>query len=112
KPAPVLITEEMVRDMSPGSVIVDIAAENGGNCELTEAGNTVLKHDVKIVGPINLPSQLSLHASKLYSKNMLALLNLLIKDSKAEFNFEDEILLNATITHQGEVVSPMLKQNN
>ena len=109
RPAPILVTKEMVADMAPGSVIVDLAAENGGNCELTEAGQTLMKHDVKIVGPVNLPSQLSLHASKLYSKNMYALLNLLVKDGAADFNFEDEILLNATITHQGEIISPMLK---
>ncbi|MBD3617787.1 MAG: Re/Si-specific NAD(P)(+) transhydrogenase subunit alpha [Gracilimonas sp.] len=110
RPAPLLITKEMVADMSPGSVIVDIASENGGNCELTEHGKTVEKHGVKIVGPNNLPSQLSLHASKLYSKNMYALLNLLIKDGKPNFDFEDEILLNTTVTHQGEIISPMLKE--
>ncbi|WP_428236055.1 Re/Si-specific NAD(P)(+) transhydrogenase subunit alpha [Gracilimonas sp.] len=109
RPAPLLITEQMVKDMAPGSVIVDIAAENGGNCELTEAGKTVIKHDVKIVGPVNLPSRLSHHASKLYSKNMYALLNLLIKEGKADFDFEDEILLKTTITHQGKTISPMLK---
>jgi NAD(P) transhydrogenase subunit alpha len=109
KPAPLLITKEMVQDMAPGSVVVDLAAENGGNCELTEAGKTVVKHDVKIVGPINLPSRLSHHASKLYSKNMYALLNLLIKDGAAHFDFDDEIIKNTTITHQGEVISPMLK---
>ena len=110
RPAPVLITEAMVQDMSPGSVIVDIASENGGNCELTEHGKTVEKYGVRIVGPNNLPSQLSLHASKLYSKNMYALLNLLLEDGKPNFNFEDEILLKTTITHQGEVISPMLKK--
>lgn len=109
RPAPVLITEAMVKDMLPGSVIVDIASENGGNCELTEHGKTVEKYGVNIVGPNNLPSQLSLHASKLYSKNMYALLDLLIEDGKPNFNFEDEILLKTTVTHQGEVISPMLK---
>ena len=110
RPAPLLITESMVKDMSPGSVIVDIASENGGNCELTQHGKTVEKYGVKIVGPNNLPSQLSLHASKLYSKNMYALLNLLLDEGKPNFNFEDEILLKTTITHQGEVISPMLKE--
>lgn len=109
KPAPVLITEEMVTDMKPGSVIVDIAAENGGNCELTEAGSTKTVHGVKIVGPVNLPSQLSGDASTLYAKNILALLNLLIVDGVPNFNFEDEIILNTTLTHNGEIVSPMLK---
>ncbi len=110
RPAPLLVTKEMVAAMKPGSVIVDLAAENGGNCELTEAGKTVVKHEVNIVGPINLPSQLSNHASLLYAKNMLNLLNLLIKEGTTNFDFEDEILLNTTITHQGEVISPMLKK--
>lgn len=109
RPAPLLITKEMVADMKPGSVIVDIAAENGGNCELTKAGEVVKAHEVNIVGPLNLPSQLANHASMLYSKNMFALLNLLIKEEKANFDFEDEILLNTTITHQGEIISPLLK---
>lgn len=111
RPAPLLITKEMVNDMKPGSVIVDLAAENGGNCELTEAGETIVANEVKIVGPVNLPSQLANHASMLYAKNMLALLNLLIKESKLNFDFEDEILLNTTITHSGEIISPMIKNN-
>jgi NAD(P) transhydrogenase subunit alpha len=110
RPAPLLVTEEMVKDMSPGSVIVDMASENGGNCEVTEHGTTVEKYGVKVIGPNNLPSHLSLHASKLYSKNMFALLNLLLEEGKPNFNFEDEILLKTTITHQGEIISPMLKE--
>ncbi len=109
RPAPLLVTKEMVADMKPGSVIVDLAAENGGNCELTEAGKTVVVNEVKIIGPVNLPSQLSNHASLLYAKNMMNLLNLLIKEGTLNFDFEDEILLNTTITHNGEVVSPMIK---
>ena len=109
RPAPLLITKEMVADMKPGSVIVDLAAENGGNCELTKAGEVAVEHEVKIVGPLNLPSQLANHASMLYSKNMFALLNLLIKENEANFDFEDEILLNTTITHNGEIISPLLK---
>lgn len=109
RPAPLLITKEMVADMKPGSVIVDLAAENGGNCELTVAGEVTIAHEVKIVGPLNLPSQLANHASMLYAKNMFALLNLLIKETEANFDFEDEILLNTTITHQGEIISPLLK---
>jgi len=111
RPAPLLITKEMVRDMKPGSVIVDLAAENGGNCELTKAGSIEVVNEVKIVGPINLPSQLANHASLLYAKNMLALLNLLIKEGKPVFNFEDEILLNTTMTHNGEIISPLIKNN-
>ncbi len=111
RPAPLLITKKMVDDMKPGSVIVDLAAENGGNCELTKAGTTQIVNEVKIVGPINLPSQLANHASTLYAKNMLALLNLLIEDGEANFNFEDEILLNTTITHNSEIISPLIKNN-
>ncbi len=110
KPAPLLITEAMVQDMHPGSVVVDIAAEQGGNCELTEAGKTIEASEVKIAGPLNIPSSLAHHASQLYSKNMMALLNhLLDEDGKPEFDFDDEITLNTTITHGGEIISPMLK---
>jgi NAD(P) transhydrogenase subunit alpha len=112
KPAPLLITEAMVRDMCPGSVVVDLAAEQGGNCELTEAGKTTLVEGVKIIGPLNLPSSLAHHASQLYSKNMLALLNhLLNDDGSPEFDFDDEITLNTTLTHDGEIISPILKRN-
>lgn len=112
RPAPLLITKEMVRDMHPGAVIVDLAAEQGGNCELTEPGETPVINEVKILGPLNLPSQLAYHASQLYAKNMLALLNHFLKDGKPEFDFEDEITLNTTITHEGEIISPMLKENS
>ena len=111
KPAPLLITKEMVSDMKPGSVIVDLAAENGGNCELTEANKTIVENEVKIIGPVNIPSQLAHHASVLYAKNIHALLNLLIKQGEAIFNFEDEILLHTTITHKGEIISPLLTSN-
>lgn len=112
KPAPLLITKEMVHDMHPGAVIVDLAAEQGGNCELTEAGQTTLINEVKVIGPLNVPSMLAYHASQLYSKNMLSLLNHLLKDGRPEFDFEDEITLKTTITHQGEIISPMLKDKN
>ncbi|MBN2731379.1 MAG: Re/Si-specific NAD(P)(+) transhydrogenase subunit alpha [Balneolaceae bacterium] len=110
KPAPLLVTEAMVHDMHPGAVIVDLAAEQGGNCALTEAGKTIQVNEVKIVGPVNLPSSLAHHASQLYSKNMMALLNhLLDEEAKPVFDFEDEITLKTTITHQGEIISPLLK---
>lgn len=110
KPAPLLVTKEMVEDMHAGAVIVDLAAEQGGNCEVTEPGETAIKDDVKVIAPLNIPSQLAYHASQLYSKNMLSLLNHLIQDDKVEFDFEDEITLNTTITHQGKIISPMLKK--
>lgn len=110
KPAPLLITEEMVKDMPQGGIIVDIAAEQGGNCALTKAGETVEVNGVKIIGPVNIPSSLAHHASQLYGKNLLALLNhLLDDDNNLAFDFEDEITLNTTITHQGEIISPLLK---
>lgn len=124
RPAPLLITKEMVHDMEPGSVIVDLAAEQGGNCELTEPGEHVEVNEVNIIGPLDLPSQLAYHASKLYSKNMLALLEHLVQDETEEgegeeaepkaglhFNFEDEITLKTTITHDGKIISPMLKDD-
>jgi NAD(P) transhydrogenase subunit alpha len=112
KPAPKLVTEQMVHDMHPGSVVVDLAAEQGGNCELTEAGQTIEVNEVKIAGPLNIASSLAYHASQLYSKNMMALLDHLLEEGKPHFDFEDEITLNTTITHQGEIVSPMMKENN
>lgn len=112
RPAPKLISREMVEDMSPGSVVVDIAAEQGGNCELTKPGETFYHHGVAIMGPLNLPSTLANHASKLYSKNMLSLLDLLTEDGKTNFNFEDEIIINATVTHNGELISPFVKENS
>lgn len=111
RPAPKLIPKAMVDDMQAGSVIVDIAAEQGGNCELTKAGETVDHNGVKIIGPLNIPSKLAYHASKLYSKNLMSLLDLLIEDGKPNFNFEDEIIINTTVTHEGELISPFVKEN-
>src|SRR5699024_3431211 len=111
-PAPLLITEAMVHDMHPGSVVVDLAAEQGGNCALTEAGEIVEVGGVKIVGPLNVPSSLAHHASQLYAKNMMALLDHLLDDEgKLQFDYEDEIKLNITITHQGEIVSPLINES-
>ena len=111
RPAPELIPKEMVDDMQAGSVIVDIAAEQGGNCELTKAGETVNHNGVLILGPLNLPSKLANHASKLYSKNLMSLLDLLIEDGQPNFNFDDEIIINTTVTHEGELISPFVKEN-
>jgi NAD(P) transhydrogenase subunit alpha len=102
--APVLVTEEAVKLMKPGSVIVDLAAETGGNCELTEAGETVVRHDVKIIGPVNLPSGMAEHASQLYARNIEALLGLMIKDGQLELDFEDEVIKGACITRGGDIV--------
>ncbi|MBV9806688.1 MAG: Re/Si-specific NAD(P)(+) transhydrogenase subunit alpha [Solirubrobacterales bacterium] len=102
--APILVTEEAVQKMKPGSVIVDLAAETGGNCELTEAGQTVVRHDVKILGPLNVPSTMAEHASQLYARNIQSLLGLMIKEGKLELDFEDEVIAGACITREGEIV--------
>lgn len=112
RPAPVLVTREMVDDMAAGSVVIDIAAEQGGNCEVTEPGKVIRHRGVVVDGPLNLPSTLAYHASKLYSKNILSLFDLLIEDGKPNFNFDDEIIANATVTHNGEVISPFVKENS
>ena len=111
RPAPRLVDKAMVDDMKPGSVVVDLAAEQGGNCELTQSGKVTEHNGVQIVGLLNLPGMLAYHASKLYSKNMMSLLGLLLQDGTPVFNFEDEIISNATITHQGEIMSPFVKEN-
>ena len=102
--APILVTEKAVELMKPGSVIVDLAAETGGNCELTEAGKTVVRHDVKILGPLNVPSTMAEHASQLYARNIESLLGLMIKDGALELDFDDEVITGACITRDGEIV--------
>jgi NAD(P) transhydrogenase subunit alpha len=102
--APILITAEAVRGMQPGSVIVDLAGESGGNCELTRAGETVIEDGVKVIAPVNLPSELATHASQLYAKNVENLLGLLVTDEgELSLDFEDEIVAGACITHAGEI---------
>ncbi|MEK6797836.1 MAG: Re/Si-specific NAD(P)(+) transhydrogenase subunit alpha [Planctomycetota bacterium] len=102
--APKLITEEMVRRMKPGSVLIDLAAEGGGNCVLSEPGKMVEKHNVKICAPLNLPSQMPLHASTLYSRNVTSFLTAFLKDKAFNLDWNDEILKGAVITHFGEVM--------
>src|SRR5690606_36981852 len=92
RPAPRLITAEMVRSMRPGAVIVDLASETGGNCELTRAGETVVENGVKIIGPVNLAATLPLHASQMFSRNVLTLLQHLIRDGSLTIDLEDEIV--------------------
>jgi NAD(P) transhydrogenase subunit alpha len=108
--APLLVTEQAVKNMSPGSVIVDLAAETGGNCELTEPGQTVVKEDVTIVGPINLPSTMPDHASSLYARNVQSLLELMVDEGELRLDFEDEIIAGACITRDGEIVHEGAKQ--
>jgi NAD(P) transhydrogenase subunit alpha len=101
--APVLVTEEMVAQMRPGAVIVDLAAEQGGNCVCTEPGKDVIYHGVTIIGPINLPSSMPVHASQTYSKNLQTLIQHLAKDGTLELNFEDDITSGACVAHGGEI---------
>jgi NAD(P) transhydrogenase subunit alpha len=108
--APVLITKDMVPAMRPGSVIVDLAAETGGNCELTEAGKTVVKDGVTIVGTTNLPSTMPYHSSQMYSRNIASLLALFLKDGKATLDMSDEVIKGTVITHNGEVVHDAVKK--
>jgi NAD(P) transhydrogenase subunit alpha len=98
RPAPRLVTAAAVEGMKPGSVVVDLAGETGGNCELTEPGQTVVKHGVTIASPLNLPATMPEHASELYSKNITALLDLLIKDGALAPDFEDEVIAESCVT--------------
>ncbi len=105
KPAPELITEAMLKDMRRGSVIVDLAAEMGGNCKLSQVGETVVRHGVTLMGPVNLPGGMPVHASQMYAKNMHSFLGLLIdKEGNLNLDFEDEIVKGTCITHEGRVV--------
>jgi NAD(P) transhydrogenase subunit alpha len=108
--APILVTEAAVERMKPGSVIVDLAAESGGNCELSEPGRTVVRHDVKILAPLNVPSTMAEHASQLYARNIEALLGLMIKEGELELDFEDEVIAGACITRGGEIVHEGARQ--
>ncbi len=96
--------------MKPGSVIVDVAAETGGNCELTEPGETIERHDVTIAGPLGLPSTMPDHASALYSRNVQSLIDLMIEDGELKLDFEDAVLAGACITRDGEIVHEGAKQ--
>jgi NAD(P) transhydrogenase subunit alpha len=102
--APVLVTEDAVRRMKPGSVVVDLAGEAGGNCELSVPGETVVRHDVKVVAPLNLPSEMAEHSSQLYARNIEALLGLMVRDGELVLDFEDEIIAGACVTRGGEIV--------
>jgi NAD(P) transhydrogenase subunit alpha len=109
RPAPRLITKETVAGMRPGAVIVDLAAEAGGNCELTEPDSVVVRHGVTIHGPTNLPATMPVHASQLYARNVSELLRELVKDGALALDFDDEVVKAACVTHGGEVVSEAVK---
>lgn len=107
--APVLITEEMVRGMRPGSVIVDLASAQGGNCALTEADKEVVKHGVTILGPTNLPSTMPFHSSQMYARTVTNFLMHLLQDGKICMDLDDEMTRATLVTHQGEIVSDALQ---
>lgn len=109
KKSPVLVTAAMVRGMKPASVIVDLAAERGGNCELTRADETVVEHGVTILGPTNLPSTVPHHASQLYSRNVTTFLRHLVKNGELQLDLEDEITRDTLVTNNGEVVNPRVR---
>jgi H+-translocating NAD(P) transhydrogenase subunit alpha len=98
RPAPRLVTAEAVEGMGPGSVVIDLAGEAGGNCELTEPGETVVKHGVTIASPLNLPATMPEHASELYSRNITALLDLLVTDGAFAPDFDDEVIAATCVT--------------
>ena len=110
KKAPILVTKEMVARMLPGSVIVDLAAERGGNCELTRAGETVVEHGVTIIGKTNLASTVPFHASQMYARNLTAFLLNMVKDGKLQFNEADEIHRETLLTRDGEIVNPRVRE--
>lgn len=101
--SPKIIFTDMVENMKNGAVIVDLAAEGGGNCELTEAGKIVTRNNVKIYGPLNVPSMLAEHASEMYAKNIQYLLELMIKEGELTLDFDDEVIAGSCLTHAGEV---------
>jgi NAD(P) transhydrogenase subunit alpha len=108
--APILITREMVQVMSPGSVIVDIAAERGGNCEVTKAGETVVEHGVTVIGPVNLPATVPAHASQMYGRNIVTLLrNMTTKEGALNINLEDEIVRDTLVVRDGEITNEKVK---
>jgi NAD(P) transhydrogenase subunit alpha len=109
KKAPILVTCEMVDVMKPGSVIVDLAAERGGNCEITKPGKTVIENEVRVLGPVNMPADVPYHASQMYSKNLTNFLGLLVKDGALQNDSDDEILVATMVTKGGEIT---LKQAN
>lgn len=110
KKSPVLITADMVKGMAPGSVIVDLAAERGGNCEVTQTGKTVMQHGVTIIGAINLASSVPYHASQMYARNLTNYLLYMVKDGKLQQNMQDEIIRETRVTDGGEIVNARVRE--
>ena len=110
KKSPILVTREMVSGMAPGSVIVDLAAERGGNCELTKSGEQIVEHGVTIIGFLNLASTVPYHASQMYARNITAFLLPMIKEGKFQLNLEDDIIRSTLVTREGEVVNGRVRE--
>jgi NAD(P) transhydrogenase subunit alpha len=107
--APILISEEAVRGMRPGSVVVDLAAEQGGNCALTEAGKTVVKYGVRISGPLNLPSTMAPQASQMFSRNITSFLLAVLKDGNLNIDLKDDLIRGPLVMQKGEVLHQATK---
>jgi NAD(P) transhydrogenase subunit alpha len=110
KKSPVLVTKEMVAGMAPGSVVVDLASERGGNCELTKPGEVIVERGVTVIGYFNFASTVPYHASQMYARNIAAFLQLIVKDGKLQLNPEDDILKSTLVTQGGEVVNPRIRE--
>ncbi len=110
RPAPILIPKDMVEGMKPGSVIMDLAAENGGNCELTEKDRIITVYNVIIDGTANLPSTMPIHATQLYAKNITSFITYMFKDGELKLDMEDEIISGAMFTHNGEITHEPTKE--
>jgi len=110
KKSPVLVTKEMVQRMAPGSVIIDLAAERGGNCELTKPDEITVAHGVTIIGEYNLAGTVPYHASQMYARNLSAFLLHLVKEGPLNLNLQDEIVRETLVTHGGEVVSARVRE--
>jgi len=110
KKPPLLVTKEMVASMAPGSVIVDLASERGGNCELTKPAEIIVEHGVTIIGTFNLASSVPYHASQMYARNLSAFLLHLVKEGKLQLNLDDEIVRETLLTKDGEVVNPRIRE--
>ncbi len=110
KKAPVLVTAEMVKGMAPGSVIFDLAAERGGNCELTRPGETIVAHGVTLIGRINIAAAVPYHASQMYARNLTAFLVNLVEDGKMRPAADDEIIRDTLLTRDGEIVNARVRE--
>jgi NAD(P) transhydrogenase subunit alpha len=110
KKSPVLVTKEMVAGMAPGSVVVDLASERGGNCELTKPGDVIVEHGVTIIGYFNIASTVPYHASQMYARNIAAFMQLMVKDGNLQINFEDDIIKSTLVTQGGEVVNARIRE--